>query len=299
MNERGLCFDCRGETLVGVLAQPGQARADIGVLIVVGGPQYRVGSHRQFVQLARALADAGYPTLRFDVRGMGDSGGEDVPHFESISPDIGAAVDTLMLECQGLRRVVLWGLCDGASASLLYLDETSDARVAGVVMVNPWVRSIGSQARTQVKHYYRDRLKQREFWMKLLSGRVASQAFLGFVRNVRTSIVAPAASIVGFQQRMLRGWQRSGVKTLLLMSGDDFTAREFEEYTARSVDWRPKLTDPAVQRVDLAGADHTFSQRTHRLAAEKATVEWLQDHFLPTDDARARGGEVHTEVRVA
>ena len=47
-----------------------------GVLIIVGGPQYRVGSHRQFVQLARALASNGIATMRFDYTGMGDSQGK-------------------------------------------------------------------------------------------------------------------------------------------------------------------------------------------------------------------------------
>ncbi|KAB8057318.1 hydrolase 1, exosortase A system-associated, partial [Janthinobacterium violaceinigrum] len=58
--------------LVGILSLPA-APGPRGVLIVTGGPQYRVGSHRQFVLLARALAAQGVPVLRFDLRGMGDS----------------------------------------------------------------------------------------------------------------------------------------------------------------------------------------------------------------------------------
>ena len=42
------------------------------VLVVVGGPQVRAGSHRHFVQLARHLATHGHAVMRFDVRGMGD-----------------------------------------------------------------------------------------------------------------------------------------------------------------------------------------------------------------------------------
>ena len=48
---------------------------DTGVLVIVGGPQYRVGSHRQYVQLSRHLAEQGIASMRFDVRGMGDSPG--------------------------------------------------------------------------------------------------------------------------------------------------------------------------------------------------------------------------------
>ena len=73
--ERFATFECGDDTCIGIVASNADvaSRADIGVVIVVGGPQYRVGSHRQFVTLARALAASGVPALRFDYRGMGDS----------------------------------------------------------------------------------------------------------------------------------------------------------------------------------------------------------------------------------
>src|SRR5688500_5345431 len=83
--ERVLAFECDGERLLGILSAS-QQPAKRGVLIVVGGPQYRAGSHRQFTLLARHLAEHGVPTLRFDYRGMGDSGG-DVRGFEHVGAD--------------------------------------------------------------------------------------------------------------------------------------------------------------------------------------------------------------------
>ena len=58
--ERGIVFGCAGEELVGVV-HPVASPVARGVLVVVGGPQYRVGSHRQFVLLARRLAAAYQP----------------------------------------------------------------------------------------------------------------------------------------------------------------------------------------------------------------------------------------------
>ena len=72
--ERALTFDCCGERLVGVVSEPALA-GKLGVVVVVGGPQYRVGSHRQFVLFARRLATEGVAVLRFDYRGMGDATG--------------------------------------------------------------------------------------------------------------------------------------------------------------------------------------------------------------------------------
>ena len=101
--ERFVAFDCDGDACIGVLAVPKLpiATDDVGVLVIVGGPQTRVGSHRQFVLLARALAAAGIPAFRFDYRGMGDSAG-DTRTFEHIRTDLFAALD--VFQTGGRRR---------------------------------------------------------------------------------------------------------------------------------------------------------------------------------------------------
>ncbi|HLB84425.1 MAG TPA: hypothetical protein VJK00_06820, partial [Steroidobacteraceae bacterium] len=55
--EEPLCIESQGERLIGILHRPQtQGNLTRGVVVVVGGPQYRIGSHRQFVLLARSLA---------------------------------------------------------------------------------------------------------------------------------------------------------------------------------------------------------------------------------------------------
>ena len=183
--------------------------SQIGVVVIVGGPQYRAGSHRQFVLLSRALADAGFAVLRFDYRGMGDSEGVQ-RDFEAVSQDVAAAINMLQLQMPVVKQIALWGLCDGASAALLYCNEVTDPRVAGLCLLNPWVRSEASLAKTQVKHYYTDRLKQKEFWLKLFSGKVALSAFGGLIRRIRISASAGDKSMHTadpFQVRMANGWK--------------------------------------------------------------------------------------------
>ena len=70
--ERPLHFKCQDTSLIGILSMP-EDSGKRGILIVVGGPQYRTGSHRQFTLLARQFASDGIPTMRFDYRGMGES----------------------------------------------------------------------------------------------------------------------------------------------------------------------------------------------------------------------------------
>ena len=276
--ERAVIFDCEQEALAGILALP-EAPSSTGVLIIVGGPQYRVGSHRQFVLLARALAAAGYPVLRFDYRGMGDSTG--TPRdFTDVTDDISAAITSIQGQLPSVERVVLWGLCDGASAALLYWNETKDSRVIGLCLLNPWVRSDASLARAHVKHYYVQRLMEKQFWAKLFSGKVAIAALAGLLRNVRLMLNesgSPASALnQPFQQRMSRAWRDFGGNILLLLSGNDFTAKEFLEYAGMDAAWADLLGCPNVVRHDLPDADHTFSDTASRARVEAATLEWLR-----------------------
>jgi uncharacterized protein len=280
VTERPLAFECQGQRLLGVLAESVQA-GDLGLLIIVGGPQYRAGSHRQFVMQARSAAAAGVPALRFDVRGMGDSEGE-LRDFEQVSPDIGAAIDALMQAVPGLRRVVLWGLCDGASAALLYLDESGhDARVQGLCLLNPWVRSEATLAATHVKHYYAQRMLQREFWAKLLRGQVAGDAVRGLLGSLRLTLgprsgkpgIAVAASAT-YSQRMARAWASFKGPVLLVLSGNDYTAKEFL-HAWQSAEWASARARGGTRRVELPEADHTFSSAASQAAATRHCIEWL------------------------
>lgn len=284
--EEAALIECAGETLVAILAQP-DLPADTGVVIIVGGPQYRAGSHRQFVHLARALAAAGYPVVRFDYRGMGDSSG-DPRDFLAVGADIASAIDFLHARVPQVKNIVLWGLCDGASAALLYCHATQDRRVTGLCLLNPWVRSEVSLAKTQVKHYYTQRLRQKEFWIKLLSGKVARSAAGDLIHRARTAFSRPASNAAGpgdgnFQADMAKGWRLFGGPVLLLLSGQDYTAKEFTEYTSESTAWSDAFKRPCLSRVDIAEADHTFSRRADQAEVEARTLAWLVASSRPSD----------------
>lgn len=278
VEERVLRIPCAGATLPGILSTPAGANATsgIGVVIVVGGPQYRVGSHRQFVHLARALAAEGHTVLRFDHRGMGDADGTPVG-FEDAGPDLAAAIDALRDHCPQVRRVALWGLCD--AASLVLMHGCSHPAVGAVVLANPWVRDDATIAAVTVKHYYRERLFQREFWAKVFSGGVD---WRGSVRSLLANATRAfggrrhSGTQVPFQTRMAQGLVSFRGPVLLLLSGRDLTAREFTEYAASAPEWRGLLDAPRVQRVELADADHTFSRMAWKAHVGDITNSWLR-----------------------
>lgn len=272
--EHAVLFDCEGETLVGIIATPASP-GDVAVLVIVGGPQYRVGSHRQFVLLSRALAEAGIPTMRFDHRGVGDSSGA-MRSFEAIDMDIRAAMDALFARVDGLSRVVLWGLCDGASAACFY--AASDARVAGLVLLNPWVRTDAGEAATYLRHYYGQRLLDRGFWRKLLSGDLA----LGTAARSLVSMVGRAggsarAASLALPDRMANALGRFSGRLLLVLSGNDYTAAEFRDVVSKSVSWQAALPAGRVARLEIPEADHTFSTPAWRDEVAAATRQWIQE----------------------
>jgi exosortase A-associated hydrolase 2 len=93
----------------------------------------KLWTHRTYVTMARALAGRGYPVLRFDCRGNGDSDGA-FPDF-SLSgalDDVARAVDTVRART-GATAVSLLGLRLGGTVAAL-----SAERLAGIARLVLW-----------------------------------------------------------------------------------------------------------------------------------------------------------------
>src|SRR6187401_3766134 len=191
--EQTFTFGAGPQSLIGVLHHAQAHGNSRGVVVVVGGPQYRIGSHRQFVLLARSLAARGTAVLRFDLAGMGDSNGE-FAGFERSAADIRAAIDALQQAERNVRVVCLWGLCDGASAALMYVRQ--DPRVSHLVLVNPWVSTSAGQAQAYLDAYYGRKLRSPGFWRRMAGDPSAAlKAALGFVSNLRLAWQVPEPDV--------------------------------------------------------------------------------------------------------
>ncbi|MCB1947557.1 MAG: hydrolase 1, exosortase A system-associated [Burkholderiales bacterium] len=278
-------FPCETDLLVGIISKPDKA-SRIGVVIVVaGGPQYRVGAHRQFVTLARLLASHAIASIRFDHRGTGDSTGE-LRGFVDMNADIQSAVNVLLESVPEIDKIVLWGECESATASAFY--SYTDPRIQGIFMVNPWIRTDAGLAKTMIRYYYWHRLLEKSFWTKVMSGQFSITASLKSCmtlikstlsnkRGEADSSVDEAIDILPLPERLAESCRRFSGEMFILTSGRDYIAREFNDYVETSKIWQELIASGRVTLKAIPEADHTFSRLEWRNKLLEYTVSWLKN----------------------
>lgn len=272
---------CQGDALVGIIHKP-ENIAKVGVVIVVaGGPQYRVGAHRQFVTLARMLVGEGIAVIRFDHRGTGDSTGE-LRGFLDMNADIGCAINTLCEHVPEIKHVVLWGECESATASAFY--GYTDKRVQGIFMVNPWIRTEQGQAKTILKHYYWNRLFEKSFWLKIKSGQFSLfksfKSYFQLRKSAKLRVNASASLEQGMVSmplpiRLARSCESFHGKIFVLTSGKDYIAQEYKDYVQSSNIWQSMTASGQVIMCDIPDSDHTFSRLEWRDELFDRTKTWI------------------------
>jgi exosortase A-associated hydrolase 1 len=262
---RLLSLECEGSAL-GASLDP--AAGATGLLFVTGGTQTRIGSHRMYERLAFALAGAGWPCLRFDRRGVGDSEGED-PDFRGSGPDLAAAAAAFRREQPQLTRLLGFGLCDGASALALH---GKAAGLDGFVLVNPWFveAEAGEPAPAAIRSRYREQLLSLQGWKRLLSGSVSyRKLFKGLAKIVSSrpsSLAGEIAASLG----------KARLPAQLILATRDATA------IAAHSEWSSPafraLRDANPPPVTIDSDSHTFSRpgdEAALLAALRAALERL------------------------
>jgi len=245
IEQRALQFHCQGTSLVGIIDVPERPHQR-GVLVVSGGPQYRVGSHRHYTLLSRLLAPRGIPVMRFDYRGMGDSEGEPRA-FDAIDEDIRAAIKEFLLQMPDLREIVIWGLGDGATAASLY--APTDARVRGLVLLNPWAGSDGA------------------ITGPLIPQLLARFGEIGFWKKVGSRPAGAIDASLPLPQRIVASLTCFDGATLVLLGGADAIGHQFAELLEKN------QTD--CRRVTIAGANHTFASREWRDEVAEISANWI------------------------
>ena len=136
MRERALTFG--PAHLEGILTQPDPDRVVEGAPVMVilnSGILHRAGASRMYVRVARAMAELGVSSFRFDFSGIGDSEvrRESIPIEQRFIVETREAMDYLETVV-GVDRFVLGGLCSGADGA--FWTAMEDERAVGVWQID-------------------------------------------------------------------------------------------------------------------------------------------------------------------
>jgi hypothetical protein len=134
-----------------------------------------------------------------------------------------------------------------------------------------------------LRHYYAERLLSPDFWRKVLTLRWRPVASLGHLARYVGQLMGPRKGKEAddwrrkpLPERMLYGLDRFPGQNLVLLSGRDLTAQEFQDTVAGSSAWQAWVARQQVRWQTLPEADHTFSRRVWTDRVSSLTAEWLE-----------------------
>jgi len=190
--ERPVSFDSDGRRLYGILGCPdtiGRAlrdpvtagapsapRAARGVVLIHGWSGYRIGPNRIFVDASRAFNAAGVATLRFDLRGRGDSEGDTFEtDLDAMISDACAAVECLRRESRA-DDIALLGICSGSNVAIgaaTLMSQIRELILWSIFTFAPQKKRSDRIRRTcRFALDYARKLVRAETWRKLFTGRI-------------------------------------------------------------------------------------------------------------------------------
>ncbi|MXO72336.1 hydrolase 1, exosortase A system-associated [Alteraurantiacibacter buctensis] len=260
MTRRHLTFHCEGDILAATLDE---ASGTDGLLIVSGGNETRAGAFSGQSHLAARIAAKGYPVLRFDRRGVGDSSGQN-RGFRESREDILAALAAFRDQCPNVSRIVAFGNCDAASALMLMRGDGCDA----LVLSNPWTfedeadDAYALPPPEAIRARYWAKLRNPAEWLRLLRGQVN----LSRLRQGLGAAAARSAGPTGLAQEMAKGLDGATKPYAILIAGNDRTGLAFDRFWTT----HGNLQQGPVYR--CPGASHAY--------LEPHAAEWLEAQVM-------------------
>ncbi|MES2029814.1 MAG: alpha/beta hydrolase [Pseudomonadota bacterium] len=269
------------ERLFGVLCQPLGRKPSAIAVLANSGRDYHIGWGRAAVEQARALAERGVASFRFDAGGIGDSpasGGApaEVLYSDEQLADMHHAIDYVAKLDAG--PIALVGRCSGAFAA--FQAAVLDVRVRNVVVINNmrfvWdpretvAEALQSAHRTiggSVSLLFSKRSLRR-----LLSGNLRLKAPIAFVSkrllqilSLRPSQILARRKLYGEGHRRFQTLANRDVRLAMLVSEGDHALGEFRTYMGRKGARLRRYPNASISIIPNADHDFTHAHARARL----------------------------------
>jgi pimeloyl-ACP methyl ester carboxylesterase len=269
-NDLGESVHRFGPGLVGVLHRPRsdaeQGSRRTAVILFNAGLVHRVGPYREYVDLARALASAGFAVLRFDQSGLGDSAFSTQATIDRRQREARAAMTLIGAET-GALRFVLSGLCSGADDAFRL--AANDHRVVGCILLDGLAyRTSGFWWRHVVPRLF----SPRRWWSVLQ--RIGSGGMKSDVPGLLDYRDFPEQTDA---RRQLGELVARDTRLLFVFTGGSYYYFNHRGQLAACLG--PAARAPQVTLELWRDSDHTFYQRGHRERLMNTTVTWMQTQF--------------------
>lgn len=240
----------RGLSLAGIIERPDQFTRSRWVVLSHG--MLSTKDSLKHTLFAQALKEAGYPSLRFDYSGQGESEGDpSVITFSNEIDDLKSAMNHLQ-KTQNATNFVLYGSSMGAGVSILTAAEENE-RVDGLIL-------IASIPQTTFI-YMKMNEEQRTVWQ--LDG---SFQFMG--RDISFELVEDAASNGDIAEAI---GEFKGAS--LFIHGEDDELIDSIESFALSGEAQDS------ECIILTGTDHRFGRAASRKAMVTTALDWIKEKF--------------------
>ncbi|RJF91432.1 hydrolase 1, exosortase A system-associated [Sphingomonas cavernae] len=260
-----LSVDCAGEKIAGILDS---AQGETGLLIVSGGNEIASGSHAGMARLAARIAARGFPVFRFDRRGVGDSIAENRGYAAS-GDDMAAAACAFREAAPSLRRLVLLGNCDAATAIALFHTALG---AHALILANPWVLDAETEVppAAAIRARYTHRLRDPRQWLRAIRGDID---FAKLVKGLATLSAAPRESEIATQLR--DALEASPLPARIILASRDATALAFAEHW-HSASFSTLRANPRITIAEIDTASHSFARPADAAAFEAQVIAALE-----------------------
>jgi len=251
-----------------VFTVPNEQEIKAGLIFVHAAEGTRLGPHRMYVEIAERLKCCGVISLRFDMRGCGDSEGE--PAGSDIDPDIEDLLSAIsfMSSKYKVPKILLFGISRGARVSITTLAEHGLPIDGAVLLSTPFASSmVAAKNFTNRLKEYLYKLFNYTYLKKLLLGKANPKQI------VRTMIFALSST---------RRYRRNhdGFKTtcplLFIYGSKDPLATDSSSYYENICN----MYKIRFKMIEIKNSNHSYFHYRWKEQIMNITEQWLNENIL-------------------